>query len=77
MLVPGIDEHPPEHGEVPEAQRLLPTELDFYQAYGWCLNPYPTVRGGDRTPSRRDRQTWRSCQRGEAATNVLLLPAHC
>lgn len=37
MLVPGIDNHTPEHGEVPAVQRLLPTELDFYQAYGWCL----------------------------------------
>jgi hypothetical protein len=29
---------------VSASQCLLPTELNFYQAYAWCLNPYPTVR---------------------------------
>ena len=28
---------------VPPQQYLLPTECEFYQAYNWCLNPFPTV----------------------------------
>jgi hypothetical protein len=30
-----------EHEDVSASQCLLPTELNFYQAYAWCLNPYP------------------------------------
>ena len=33
-----------EHEDVSASQCLLPTKLNFYQAYAWCLNPYPTVR---------------------------------
>jgi hydroxymethylpyrimidine pyrophosphatase-like HAD family hydrolase len=76
MLMPGIDTHTPEHGEVPEAQRLLPTELDFYQAYAWCLDPFPTVReaiGYLRGEIGRLEIVPDGWQRGEVATNVLLL----
>src|SRR3984893_10602572 len=78
MLLPEIDTHTPERGEVevPEAQRLLPTELDFYQAYAWCLNPFPTVReaiGYLRGEIGRLEIVPDGWQRGEVATNVLLL----
>jgi hypothetical protein len=28
---------------VPPQRCLLPTACEFYQAYNWCLNPFPSV----------------------------------
>ncbi len=61
---------------VPPQQYLLPTECEFYQAYNWCLNPFPTVLEAiDRLRGEIDRlkvvpHDW---QAGEVATNVFLL----
>jgi hydroxymethylpyrimidine pyrophosphatase-like HAD family hydrolase len=51
-------------------------EAEFYQAYPWCLNPYPTVRetleylGGELARLGRLREGW---QLAEVMTNVYLL----
>jgi len=55
---------------------LLPTELNFYQAYAWCLNPYPTVREAIdylRGEIGRLEIVPVGWQRSEVATNVFLL----
>jgi hydroxymethylpyrimidine pyrophosphatase-like HAD family hydrolase len=55
---------------------LLSTELDFYQAYAWCLDPYPTVRHAmeylrmETDKLKIARSDW---QTNEVATNVFLL----
>src|SRR5215472_1713669 len=51
-------------------------ELGFYEAYGWCLNPYPTVGesvgrlGGELGRLTRVGEGW---QTAEVMTNVYLL----
>src|SRR5205807_843235 len=51
-------------------------EREFYQAYPWCLNPYPTVRetieylGGELHRLGTVRASW---QTAEVMTNVYLL----
>jgi hydroxymethylpyrimidine pyrophosphatase-like HAD family hydrolase len=57
-------------------ERLLQSERDFYQAYDWCLNPFPTVREtmvylrGEIDRLVGMQQAW---QTGEVLTNVYLL----
>src|SRR5581483_11189459 len=64
----------PEESCVPV--RPLPAELDFYLAYGWCLDPHLTVREAiDHLCIEADRLKsapggW---QAGEVATNIFLL----
>ena len=64
------------HEDVSAPQYLLPAELDFYQAYSWCLNPHLTVRETiEYLRGEIDRfeivpDGW---QTGEVATNVFLL----
>jgi hypothetical protein len=61
---------------VSASQCLLPTELNFYQAYAWCLNPYPTVREAIdylRGEIGRLEIVPVGWQRSEVATNVFLL----
>lgn len=54
---------------------VLPAELEFYQSYDWCLNPYPTVSEMIRhLRGELDRLAvvpngW---QVGEVATNIFL-----
>ena len=65
-----------EHEDVSASQCLLPTELNFYQAYAWCLNPYPTVREAIdylRGEIGRLEIVPVGWQRSEVATNVFLL----
>ncbi len=53
-----------------------PSERDFYQRYGWCLNPFPTVGeaveylGIEIDRLRAPLEAW---QTGEVMTNVFLL----
>jgi len=55
---------------------LLATELDFYAAYSWCLNAYPTVGetiqhlGREIDRLQIDLNDW---QTDEVATNIFLL----
>jgi hypothetical protein len=55
---------------------LLDEELEFYEGYPWCLNPYPTAR---ETVAHLGRELDRlekvggGWQFGEVATNVFLL----
>ena len=64
--------------EQPEAaqEQFLESEISFYQGYGWCLNPFPTVRetiehlGVEINRLRERQEAW---QAGEVATNVFLL----
>jgi hydroxymethylpyrimidine pyrophosphatase-like HAD family hydrolase len=54
---------------------VLPAELEFYQNYDWCLNPYPTVSEMIcHLRSELDRLTIVSngWQIGEVATNIFL-----
>lgn len=66
---------PERDGETPPAG-LPDTELDFYQGYAWCLNPFPTIRetvkylGIELARLPRQREHW---QTGEVMTNVYLL----
>jgi hydroxymethylpyrimidine pyrophosphatase-like HAD family hydrolase/hypoxanthine phosphoribosyltransferase len=76
MLMPEMHTYIPETAEVPEAQCLLPTELDFYQTYNWCLDPHPTVReliNYLRSELDRLEVAPESWQRGEVVANVFLL----
>ena len=72
----GMRPQPPEQEHVYTQPRLLPAELDFYQAYAWCLNPYPTVREAiEHLRGEIDRLKivpvgW---QASEVATNIFLL----
>lgn len=56
--------------------RLLPTELGFYSAYGWCLNAYPTVAdvakclGLEIQKLKTGLNDW---QADEVAINIFLL----
>jgi hydroxymethylpyrimidine pyrophosphatase-like HAD family hydrolase len=55
---------------------VLPTELDFYQSYAWCLNPHLTVfEATDHLRGVLDSLTLvpNDWQVGEVATNVFLL----
>jgi hydroxymethylpyrimidine pyrophosphatase-like HAD family hydrolase len=55
---------------------LLSTELDFYQAYGWCLDPCPTVRDAIeylRHETDKLKIALSDWQTSEVATNVFLL----
>ena len=66
-------------GSVPEhraQEGVLPAELEFYQSYDWCLNPYLTVNEAIRhLRGELDRLAivpngW---QIGEVTTNIFLL----
>lgn len=71
-------ERPPSPEWAAEAgqEKLLQTELDFYQGYEWCLNPFPTVREtvgylrGELAKLPEPRPAW---QTAEVMTNVYLL----
>ncbi len=55
---------------------LLRAERDFYSAYPWCLNPFPTVRetvGHLAREIGRLREPGEDWQRDEVRTNVFLL----
>src|SRR4051812_37810116 len=55
---------------------LLDTEVEFYEAYSWCLNPFPTVRetiaylNGELDKLAKVRKNWQAL---EVRTNVYLL----
>lgn len=76
MRVTESAQHPLGHREISDDARLLQAELEFYQAYEWCLNPYSTVRKAiDHLRSEIDRlqivpEGW---QAAEIATNIFLL----
>jgi hydroxymethylpyrimidine pyrophosphatase-like HAD family hydrolase len=63
------------HSPLPSPHFSL-TEADFYGAYPWCLNPYPTVGEAVEHLKRelarlgQERPDW---QTGEVMTNVFLL----
>ena len=62
--------------EASATRDLLPTELDFYQSYSWCLNPYPTVREViEHLRGEIDRlgAVPKGWQTEEVATNIFLL----
>jgi hypothetical protein len=76
MLTPATNTDAPNREEVPAPQWLLTTELDFYEAYGWCLDPYPTVQDAIkylRTEIDRLQIGLNVWQTGEVATNIFLL----
>src|SRR5437588_10225429 len=63
-----------QEGHLPRS--LLPAELDFYERYGWCLNPHPTLReavGRLRDEVDALARVPRGWQCGEVVTDVLLL----
>src|SRR5580704_17994388 len=72
----GTTAREPARERVDARQLILPEELDFYQAYAWCLNPYPTFLeasgylGGEIKRLRTVPDGW---QAEEVATNVFLL----
>ena len=76
MLAPPVSARPVDRGGVSAPPNVLPAELDFYQAYPWCLNPYLTVHEAvEHLRAEIDRLAavpngW---QVGEVATNVFLL----
>jgi len=62
--------------ERPTAANLLATELDFYEAYPWCLNAYPTVREVIQHLGQEIEKLWIDLddwQINEVATNIFLL----
>src|SRR6478736_1743683 len=72
MLTPAMNTDAPNHEEV----SALTTELDFYEAYAWCLDPYPTVQDAIkhlRTEIDRLQIALNVWQTGEVATNIFLL----
>ena len=76
MLTPATNTDAPNREEVPAPQWLLTTELDFYEAYAWCLDPYPTVQDAIkhlRTEIDRLQIVLNVWQTGEVATNIFLL----
>jgi hydroxymethylpyrimidine pyrophosphatase-like HAD family hydrolase len=76
MLVPEVLNYEQERDKAPMRAGLLPAELDFYEGYGWCLNPHLTVGEAiDHLREEIDRLAivppgWQS---DEVATNVFLL----
>jgi hydroxymethylpyrimidine pyrophosphatase-like HAD family hydrolase len=74
MLAPPLAAHALEREEPTPC--VLPAELDFYQAYGWCLNPHLTVGealGHVRSELDHLATVPNGWQTGEVATNVFLL----
>lgn len=66
----------PNREEVSAPQCLLKAELDFYEAYAWCLDPYPTVQDAVkhlRTEIDKLKIGLNVWQTGEVATNIFLL----
>jgi hypothetical protein len=62
--------------EASATRDLMPTKLDFYQSYSWCLNPYPTVREAiEHLRGEIDRlgAVPKGWQTEEVATNIFLL----
>jgi hydroxymethylpyrimidine pyrophosphatase-like HAD family hydrolase len=76
MLAPAFPVDRQESEEQFAPRRPLPSELEFYRDYAWCLNPHPTV--GEATEFLRGEigkfgiapSGW---QTQEVATNVFLL----
>jgi hydroxymethylpyrimidine pyrophosphatase-like HAD family hydrolase len=68
--------HSPGQSDISAGPLPPRSERDFYEGYGWCLNPYPTVREAiDRLRGEIGRldtvpDGW---QAGEVATNIYLL----
>ena len=76
MIAEAVDTMTPDNQEPSTAAHLLTTELDFYGAYPWCLNAYPTVRETIQYLSReieRLRLDLNDWQTNEVATNIFLL----
>jgi hydroxymethylpyrimidine pyrophosphatase-like HAD family hydrolase len=76
MLVAESGECPLTHEDVRAERRLLPSELEFYQAYDWCLNPYPTIGqaiGHLRREIDRLQIAAEGWQSTEIANNIFLL----
>jgi hydroxymethylpyrimidine pyrophosphatase-like HAD family hydrolase len=73
MLVPPVRDSMLEH---PAQDGVLPAELEFYQSYDWCLNPFLTVNEAvGRLRAELDRLAivpngWQS---SEVTTNIFLL----
>ena len=80
-ITPSPDQRPTASSRLPvresqEGVYLLEAERNFYQAYSWCLNPFPTVRETvEHLRNEIDRlaMTWAPWQTGEVMTNVYLL----
>ena len=76
MLAPPVLTAPLAQEKVPLPQCCLPAELNFYQAYSWCLSPHLTASEAiEHLRGELDRLAivpngW---QLGEVATNVFLL----
>lgn len=76
MIAAAVNKSISDDQEPSTVPHLLATELDFYSAYPWCLNAYPTVRdtiqhlGGEIERLRIDLNDW---QTDEVATNIYLL----
>ena len=76
MLAPPVLAPPLQSEKVSAPQGCLPAELNFYQAYSWCLSPHLTAcEAIEHLRGELDRLAivpngW---QLGEVATNVFLL----
>ncbi len=60
----------------PAQAGVLPAELEFYQSYDWCLNPYLTVSEAiDHIREEADKlvMVCADWQKAEVATNIFLL----
>jgi hydroxymethylpyrimidine pyrophosphatase-like HAD family hydrolase len=71
-----INTDTPKREEISVPTCLLSTELNFYQAYAWCLDPYPTVRHAIeylRSETDKFEIALSDWQTSEVATNVFLL----
>jgi hydroxymethylpyrimidine pyrophosphatase-like HAD family hydrolase len=76
MSTTAINTDTPKREEISAPTCLLSTELDFYQAYAWCLDPYPTVRHAMeylRSETDKLKIALSDWQTSEVATNVFLL----
>jgi hydroxymethylpyrimidine pyrophosphatase-like HAD family hydrolase len=76
MLAPSVVSRLPESEHESAPPCVLPEELDFYQAYDWCLNPHLTVHeavGHLRDELDRLAIVPNGWQSREVATNILLL----
>ena len=76
MLVKDVPIYPIDQENVTPDRCFLQAELDFYEAYNWCLNPYPTVGeacGYLRGEIQRFDNVPSGWQAKEVATNIFLL----
>jgi hydroxymethylpyrimidine pyrophosphatase-like HAD family hydrolase len=73
MFAPAaLDSVPERHAQ----EGVLPTELEFYESYGWCLNPYLTVNEAIRrlrSELTRLVVVPHGWQLSEVTTNIFLL----